>query len=214
MISSHFRLDLQLRFVLTVDALSVGTMSSFPICFQETDDLFLKFGDVLNNNNMGSSSVSNISDDSQPTPTPRRRQYSQNMELERYVQKNGKISITIAPRVKKPTSPHSIQFSNTIGHELTEERGQPVGCVNLFRETHANRSGQFISHTAMNAHNQMLELQSQPTLEGSQPLFGDEICKTICLLKINGAPSLSLERVVAVFHLHIREKCTLERLGN
>ncbi|TYJ98109.1 CACTA en-spm transposon protein [Cucumis melo var. makuwa] len=25
----------------------------------------------------------------------------------------------------------------------------------------------------------MLELQSQPTLEGSQPLFGDEICETV-----------------------------------
>ncbi|KAA0046652.1 CACTA en-spm transposon protein [Cucumis melo var. makuwa] len=48
-------------------------------------------------------------------------------------------------------------------YELAERRGQPVDRVELFRETH----------------NQMLELQSQPTPEGSQPLSEDEICDQV-----------------------------------
>uniref|UniRef100_A0A9I9ELP9 CACTA en-spm transposon protein n=1 Tax=Cucumis melo TaxID=3656 RepID=A0A9I9ELP9_CUCME len=54
-------------------------------------------------------------------------------------------------------------------------RGKPVDRVELFRETHV-RAGTFVSQAAEDAHNQMLELQSQPTLEGSQPLSEDEIC--------------------------------------
>ncbi|TYK20900.1 CACTA en-spm transposon protein [Cucumis melo var. makuwa] len=60
-------------------------------------------------------------------------------------------------------------------YELVERRGKPVDRVELFRETHV-RAGTFVSQAAEDAHNQMLELQSQPTLEGSQPLSEDEIC--------------------------------------
>ncbi|TYK19813.1 CACTA en-spm transposon protein [Cucumis melo var. makuwa] len=60
-------------------------------------------------------------------------------------------------------------------HELAERRGQPVDRVELFRETHV-RAGTFVSQAAEDAHNQMLELQSQPIPEGSQPLSEDEIC--------------------------------------
>ncbi|KAA0038334.1 CACTA en-spm transposon protein [Cucumis melo var. makuwa] len=52
-------------------------------------------------------------------------------------------------------------------HELAEEQGQPVGHVQLFRETHA-RSGQFILQAAADAYNQMLEIRSYPTPKGSQ----------------------------------------------
>ena len=36
--------------------------------------------------------------------------------------------------------------------ELIKERGKPVGHVELFKETHANRSGQFISQATADAH--------------------------------------------------------------
>ena len=55
---------------------------------------------------------------SQPTPTPRRRQQSRNLELERYVHINNKIPITIAPGAEKPISPHAVRFSTT-----------PLACV-------------------------------------------------------------------------------------
>ncbi|TYK08211.1 CACTA en-spm transposon protein [Cucumis melo var. makuwa] len=41
------------------------------------------------------------------------------------------------------------------------------------------RTGTFVSQAAEDMHNQMLELQSQPTPEGSQPLFEDEICDQV-----------------------------------
>ena len=89
-------------------------------------------------------------------------------------------------------------------HDLVEERGIPVDRLELFRETHA-RSGEFISPVAANVHvslnlilsklntytspityiklyllqSQMLKLQSQPTLEGFQPLSDDDICKIV-----------------------------------
>ncbi|KAA0053293.1 CACTA en-spm transposon protein [Cucumis melo var. makuwa] len=63
-------------------------------------------------------------------------------------------------------------------YELAERRGQPVDRVELFRETHV-RAGTFVSQAAEDVHNQMLEFQSQPTLEGSQPLSEDEICDQV-----------------------------------
>ncbi|KAA0050066.1 CACTA en-spm transposon protein [Cucumis melo var. makuwa] len=47
-------------------------------------------------------------------------------------------------------------------YELAERRGQPVDRVELFWKTHI-RAGTFVSQAAEDAHNQMLELQSQPT---------------------------------------------------
>ncbi|KAA0062836.1 CACTA en-spm transposon protein [Cucumis melo var. makuwa] len=63
-------------------------------------------------------------------------------------------------------------------YELAERRVQPIDCVELFRETHV-QAGTFVSQAAEDAHNQMLELQSQPTPEGSQPLSEDEICDQV-----------------------------------
>ncbi|KAA0033296.1 CACTA en-spm transposon protein [Cucumis melo var. makuwa] len=63
-------------------------------------------------------------------------------------------------------------------YELAERRGQPVDRVELFRETRV-RAGTFVSQAAEDAHNQILELQSQPTPEGSQPLSEDEICDQV-----------------------------------
>ncbi|KAA0045075.1 CACTA en-spm transposon protein [Cucumis melo var. makuwa] len=63
-------------------------------------------------------------------------------------------------------------------YELAERRGQPINRVELFWETHV-RAGTFVSQTPEDAHNQMLELQSQPTREGSQPLSQDEICDQV-----------------------------------
>ncbi|KAA0042203.1 CACTA en-spm transposon protein [Cucumis melo var. makuwa] len=63
-------------------------------------------------------------------------------------------------------------------YELAERKGEPVDRVELFRETHV-RAGTFVSQAAEDAHNQMLELQSQSTPEGSQPLSEDEICDQV-----------------------------------
>ncbi|KAA0061971.1 CACTA en-spm transposon protein [Cucumis melo var. makuwa] len=60
-------------------------------------------------------------------------------------------------------------------HELTEQRGHLIDRMELFKKKHA-RDGQFISQATTDVHNQMLELQSQSILEGSQPLSRDEIC--------------------------------------
>uniref|UniRef100_A0A9I9EDU7 CACTA en-spm transposon protein n=1 Tax=Cucumis melo TaxID=3656 RepID=A0A9I9EDU7_CUCME len=56
-------------------------------------------------------------------------------------------------------------------YELAERRGQPVDRVELFWETHV-RAGHSCHRPPRN---QMLELQSQHTPEGSQPLSEDEI---------------------------------------
>uniref|UniRef100_A0A9I9E4Z1 DUF4216 domain-containing protein n=1 Tax=Cucumis melo TaxID=3656 RepID=A0A9I9E4Z1_CUCME len=69
-------------------------------------------------------------------------------------------------------------ISRAFQYELVERRGQPVDRVELFRETHV-RAGTFVSQAAEDAHNQMLELQSQPIPEGSQPLSEDEICDQV-----------------------------------
>ncbi|KAA0062293.1 CACTA en-spm transposon protein [Cucumis melo var. makuwa] len=63
-------------------------------------------------------------------------------------------------------------------HELAEQRGESVNRVELFRQIHF-RDRTFVSQAAKDAHCQMLELQSQPTLEGNQPLSGDEICEIV-----------------------------------
>ncbi|KAA0046157.1 CACTA en-spm transposon protein [Cucumis melo var. makuwa] len=63
-------------------------------------------------------------------------------------------------------------------HKLIEQRWESVYRVELFRKTNV-RDGMFVSQAAEDVHHQMLELQSPPTREGSQPLSGDEICKTV-----------------------------------
>ncbi|XP_031741168.1 uncharacterized protein LOC116403757 [Cucumis sativus] len=93
---------------------------SFSASFDESDALFYfnvnKFNDAR-----GTSSVGDTSDGSQPTArTPRRREHSRNLKLDRYVQQNGKIPISIVPRKDKPISPHAIIFSCTIV-ELTRD---------------------------------------------------------------------------------------------
>ncbi|KAA0046642.1 CACTA en-spm transposon protein [Cucumis melo var. makuwa] len=175
----------------------------------ETDDMFLQFEDDLENIVGGSSSVGDNtagSSSQQTTPTPRRRAQSRLLELECYVAINERIPMTIAPGAEKPISPHAVRFSQVIGVcvrktfparclkwadvgreyievvkgdlQLAERRGQPVDRVELFRETHV-RAGTFVSQAVEDAHNQMLELQSQPTPDGSQPPSEDEICDQV-----------------------------------
>ncbi|KAA0067697.1 CACTA en-spm transposon protein [Cucumis melo var. makuwa] len=107
---------------------------------------------------------------SQPpaTLTPRRRAQSQLLELEHYVAANERILMTIAPGTEKPISSHAVRFSL---HELAEKRGVSIDHVMLFRETHI-RVGTFVSQAVEDAH-------SKPTLEGSQPFSGDEICDQV-----------------------------------
>ncbi|TYK19846.1 CACTA en-spm transposon protein [Cucumis melo var. makuwa] len=88
-------------------------------------------------------------------------------------------SMNRAARARQPYN-HSSNVKSFLQpqHKLAEQRGHPIDHVELLRETHA-RGGLFVSHAAANAHNQMLELQSQPTLEGSQSLSIGEICETV-----------------------------------
>ncbi|TYK13588.1 CACTA en-spm transposon protein [Cucumis melo var. makuwa] len=69
-------------------------------------------------------------------------------------------------------------ISRAFQYELAKRRWQSVDRVELFWETHV-RAGTFVSQAAEDAHNQMLELQSQPTPEGSQPFSEDEICDQV-----------------------------------
>ncbi|TYK11183.1 CACTA en-spm transposon protein [Cucumis melo var. makuwa] len=63
-------------------------------------------------------------------------------------------------------------------YELAKRKGESVDRVELFWKTHV-RVGTFVSQAVEDAHNQMLKLQSQPTLKGSQPLSEDEICDQV-----------------------------------
>ncbi|KAA0054328.1 CACTA en-spm transposon protein [Cucumis melo var. makuwa] len=98
----------------------------------------------------------------------------------RWTRLQEQLRINKATRVKQPYN-HNSESKSFLQqqHELTEQRGHSVDHVELFRETHISRSGQFVLQAATDAHNQMLELQSQPTSKGSQPLFGDEIWETV-----------------------------------
>ncbi|KAA0041762.1 CACTA en-spm transposon protein [Cucumis melo var. makuwa] len=146
--------------------------------------MFLEFADDLDNLTGGLSSVgdnsnefNNVRSSSQPpaTPTPKRRAHSQLLEFEHDIAANGHISMTIVPGAEKPIFPHVVRFSQEIGHELVEQRGESVDCVELFQEIHV-RVETFVSQGVEDAYNQMLKLQSQPTPEGSQPLSRDKIC--------------------------------------
>ncbi|KAA0062316.1 CACTA en-spm transposon protein [Cucumis melo var. makuwa] len=144
----------------------------------------------------------------QATPTPGRRAQSRLLEFERHVVINGCIPMTIAPGAEKSISPHVVRFSQAIDvcvrktfplrclkwadvgreyievvksdlqYELAERKGESVDRVKLFQETHV-RAGTFVSQATEDVLNQMLELQSQPTTEGSQSLSKDEICDQV-----------------------------------
>ncbi|TYK18561.1 CACTA en-spm transposon protein [Cucumis melo var. makuwa] len=93
-----------------------GTMSSFSCAFLEMDAVFLEFTEDLDNPERGSSLVDDNSGTSQPfvTPTLKRHAQSRLLELERYVEANGQILMTIAPGVEKPISPHVVCFRKYI----------------------------------------------------------------------------------------------------
>ncbi|KAA0053998.1 CACTA en-spm transposon protein [Cucumis melo var. makuwa] len=63
-------------------------------------------------------------------------------------------------------------------HELAEKKGKSINRVKLFRETYV-RAEMFVLQVAEDAHNQMLELQSQLPPEDSRLLSGDEICDLV-----------------------------------
>lgn len=59
-----------------------------------------------------------------------------------------------AARAKQPNN-HRCRSKSSfleLQHELIEQRDQPVDHVELFRETYANKSGQFILQAAANVH--------------------------------------------------------------
>uniref|UniRef100_A0A9I9EGU2 CACTA en-spm transposon protein n=1 Tax=Cucumis melo TaxID=3656 RepID=A0A9I9EGU2_CUCME len=84
-------------------------------------------------------------------------------------------------------------------HELTKQRGESVDCVELFRETHI-RSGTFVLHVVEDVHNQVLELQSQPTPEDYSKSLGwgpkPKARKTISASNSSTSCSQSIEREI------------------
>ncbi|TYK00340.1 CACTA en-spm transposon protein [Cucumis melo var. makuwa] len=66
----------------------------------------------------------------QPSSTPRRRQQSQLLRLERYVHNNGRIPMSIAYIAEKPISPHVVRFSQGLG--LCVRCTFPVCCLSTF----------------------------------------------------------------------------------
>ncbi|KAA0054361.1 CACTA en-spm transposon protein [Cucumis melo var. makuwa] len=208
-----------------------------------SSNLFLEFDDAFNN--VGLSSMGDNSYGSQPTRTLRKRQHSRNLELERYAQKIHYLKWADVPpeymevfkavyksnqgptRLLERNSLTTIVAGPSLSYNdslsFTKQLGHQINRVELFRETHANRSGQFVSQEAADAHNKMLELQSQPTLQGFQPLSEEEICETILDRRSSyskgqkilvEASNPSLGKRVANLRLHIRKKCTLERLAH
>ncbi|KAA0034810.1 CACTA en-spm transposon protein [Cucumis melo var. makuwa] len=70
------------------------------------------------------------SETTQPSSTPRRRQQSQLLKLERYVHNNGRIPMSIAYIAEKPISPHVVRFSQGLG--LCVRRTFPVRCLSTY----------------------------------------------------------------------------------
>ncbi|KAA0047152.1 hypothetical protein E5676_scaffold109G00260 [Cucumis melo var. makuwa] len=163
--------------------------------FLETDTMFLEFEDDLDNIAGGSSSVGDNrgSSSQQPTtPTPRRCVQSRLLELECHtidvcMQKTfsvrcikwadiGREYIEVAllqeqsrmNKTAKQKQPYNHSSESKLflqrQYELAGRKGKLVDRVELFRETHV-RVGTFVSQATEDAHNQMLELQSQPTAE-------------------------------------------------
>ncbi|TYK21531.1 CACTA en-spm transposon protein [Cucumis melo var. makuwa] len=78
-----------------------------------------------------------------------------------------------ATRQKQPYNHSSASKSFLLRqYKLAKRKGESIDHVELFQKTHV-RAGIFMSQ------NQMLELQSRPTLKGSQPLSEDEICDQV-----------------------------------
>ncbi|KAA0061297.1 CACTA en-spm transposon protein [Cucumis melo var. makuwa] len=104
-----------LRFSLLPFPFVFSIISSFPSCFNETNEMFLEFTEDLNNiagesSSMGGNSV----ETTQPSSNPRRRAQTQLLELEWYVRANGRIPMSIAPGTKKPISPQVVRFNQSI----------------------------------------------------------------------------------------------------
>ncbi|KAA0026103.1 (R)-mandelonitrile lyase 1-like [Cucumis melo var. makuwa] len=159
-----------------------------------------------------------------------RRLHSRNLELERYVQQNGKIPISITLGADKPIIlPHVVWFSNTIDVltrdtfsvpclkladvpleyiEVIKSDLQVVDRVELFRKTHANRSDQFVSQATADAYvlNHSLEMRY------ARPFWVDDDRATQKVLV--RAPSPSRERLVAILRLHMSKRCTPKTLAN
>ncbi|KAF9590151.1 hypothetical protein IFM89_031755, partial [Coptis chinensis] len=55
------------------------------------------------------------------------------------------------------------------------ETQQEAGMIALYRKTHFSEKKGWVSHEAENNYERMVELQNQPTLEGSNPLTEEEI---------------------------------------
>ncbi|KAA0051710.1 CACTA en-spm transposon protein [Cucumis melo var. makuwa] len=108
-----------------------GIMSYTSNNFLDTDAMFLKFDDDLDNLARGSSSVgeNTVGSSSQPpaTPTPKRCAQSRLLKLERHIAGNGRIPMTITLGAKKPISPHAVFFNQAIG--VCVRKRFPVHCL-------------------------------------------------------------------------------------
>ncbi|TYK26609.1 gamma-aminobutyrate transaminase POP2 [Cucumis melo var. makuwa] len=156
--------------------MSTSTISSFSSNYEETDAPFLEFSDKLNNAE----------------------------RLKRYVHKNDKILMTIAPGAEKPISLYVVRLSRKLYrgdyhrhfkkyHDSKHAHANPLHIlVGRLKDWHF-LCDHYMSHAfqgAEDAHNQILELQSQLTPEGSQPLFGDEIYEKVLSRRLDYSKGL------------------------
>ncbi|KAA0043368.1 CACTA en-spm transposon protein [Cucumis melo var. makuwa] len=162
--------------------MSTGTMSNFPVSFDKSNDLF-DFNVEEFNTIPGTSLVGD---------TSAVTRFVEHQMLTVWKEFRGqnhhhfkKFDDPEQARANPPDYP-PFRLSNRVqdwhflcDHYLTQQFQQlSMDRVARTKKTHA-RGGQFVLRTAADAHKKILELQSQPTLEGSQPLFGDEICETV-----------------------------------
>ncbi|KAA0058417.1 gamma-aminobutyrate transaminase POP2 [Cucumis melo var. makuwa] len=147
----------------------IGTMSSFS---DEIDVMFLELVENLNNPTEGTAQPS-------LTPTPKRHVQYRLLELERYIHASREYIEVI-----KGDLQHFfvLDFNDQAMNRFVEHQ-----MLSTFKEFRCDCHRHFKKHSdpkearANPPHilNQMLVLQSQPTLKGSQPLSGDEICEDV-----------------------------------
>ncbi|KAA0042499.1 CACTA en-spm transposon protein [Cucumis melo var. makuwa] len=122
----------------------------------------LSMGSSTRDTSDGSSMVSRI------------RGYSRNIELDKHVERFGRIPIEMSIEFKKLVDVIEMAKSQV---QSTKD-GQQCGLIELFKKTHA-KDDNWVNKASHAAHSRMVELEGLQTLEGSQPPSEEEICEIV-----------------------------------
>ncbi|KAA0062811.1 transposon protein, putative, CACTA, En/Spm sub-class [Cucumis melo var. makuwa] len=140
----------------------------------------------------------NSASSSQPSPTSTPTPKIRAVELERYVQANRRISMSIAPSTEKSISPHVVRFSQAIGvcnFFMLDFNDQAINgfvehqMLNTFKEFRGDYHRHFKKYSDLEKSRANLPYillehetfvsQATEDAHGSQPLSEDEICETV-----------------------------------